>query len=145
MRPHSLAEVAALTVKGDSFDRALANFLDEFYSAPTATALAASPELLAPHFGELGRVEDAYLAATAEELARRFNPNSEAEFVAQTSQSAVSRVSKPADGESFCALRRTRVQPTWKSAIQQVGKPALRADSGPTSEFGLSCAFQNSI
>ena len=29
--------------------------------------------LLAPQFGELGAVQDAYLAATAEELARRFN------------------------------------------------------------------------
>ena len=39
--------------------------------------------------------------------------------VAQTSKSAVSRVSKPGNGNA--------VEPTWKSAIQQVGKPALRS------------------
>jgi hypothetical protein len=55
---------------GDSFDRCLANFLDEFYAQPTAAALVADPVLLAPKYGDLGRVRDAYLAATAEELAR---------------------------------------------------------------------------
>lgn len=70
MRPKTLAEVAQLTAKGDSFDRCLANFLDEFYSAPNAAALSPKPRLLAPKFGEPGRVQDAYLAATAEELAR---------------------------------------------------------------------------
>lgn len=73
MRPKTLAEVACLTVAGDSFDRCLANFLDEFYGEPTAVALADVPPLLAPAGGDLGRVQDAYLAATAEELARRFN------------------------------------------------------------------------
>ncbi|MBI5772923.1 MAG: hypothetical protein HZA89_04155 [Verrucomicrobia bacterium] len=70
MRPKTLAEVAQLTLDGDSFDRCLANFLDEFYAAPGAEALAGTPALLAPNLGELGRVQDAYLAATAEELAR---------------------------------------------------------------------------
>ena len=70
MRPKTLAEVAQLTIDGDSFDRCLANFLDEFYATPNETALAAQPVLLAPIFGEPGRVQDAYLAATAEELAR---------------------------------------------------------------------------
>ena len=73
MRPKSLAEIAALAARGDSFDRCLANFLDEFYAAPNADALSATPDLLAPHFGDTGRVQDAYLAATAEELARRFS------------------------------------------------------------------------
>ena len=71
MRPGTLAEVAALAARGDSFDRCLANFLDEFYAAPDAAALAAAPALLAPQFGDTGRVQDAYLAA--EELARRFS------------------------------------------------------------------------
>ncbi|MFN0067979.1 MAG: hypothetical protein ACKVYV_10120 [Limisphaerales bacterium] len=71
MRPKSLAEVAALAARGDSFDRCLANFLDEFQAGPTAAALAGPPALLAPSFGELGLIQDAYLAATAEELARR--------------------------------------------------------------------------
>ena len=71
MRPKNLAEVAALAAQGDSFDRCLANFLDEFYGAPDAAALAGTPALLAPQFGDTGRVQDAYLAATAEELARR--------------------------------------------------------------------------
>src|ERR1051325_971826 len=69
MRPKTLAEVAQLTLDGDSFDRCLANFLDEFYSVPNAKALAEAPALLAPVLGEIGRVQDAYLAATAEELA----------------------------------------------------------------------------
>lgn len=72
MRPKTLAEVAELAAQGDSFERCLANFLDEFYAAPNAAALAEAPTFLAPHFADLGRVEDAYLAATAEELARRF-------------------------------------------------------------------------
>lgn len=69
MRPETLAEVARLTAGGESFDRCLANFLDGFYGAPNAKALADSPPLLASDLGELGRVQDAYLAATAEELA----------------------------------------------------------------------------
>jgi hypothetical protein len=73
MRPKTLAEVSALAAQGDSFDRCLANFLDEFYAAPNAAALAIAPALLAPHLGEPGHVQDAYLAATAEELARRFD------------------------------------------------------------------------
>jgi hypothetical protein len=73
MRPKTLAEVAALAAQGDSFDRCLANFLDEFYAQPDPAALRATPALLAPQFGDTGRVQDAYLAATAEELARRFD------------------------------------------------------------------------
>jgi hypothetical protein len=70
MRPKTLAEVAELAASGDSFDRCLANFLDEFYAAPRAEALSPEPVLLFPTLGEPGRVQDAYLAATAEELAR---------------------------------------------------------------------------
>lgn len=69
MRPKTLAEVAQLTIDGDSFDRCLANFLDEFYAAPDATAFSPVPDLIAPKLGEPGRVQDAYLAATAELLA----------------------------------------------------------------------------
>jgi len=72
MRPQTLADVAELALRGDSFDRCLASFLDGFYSSPGQAALAPTPPLLAPRFGDLGRVQDAYLAATAEELARRF-------------------------------------------------------------------------
>src|SRR5581483_10320598 len=70
MRPKTLAEVAQLTLGGESFDRCLANFLDEFYVVPEANALASAPRLLTPELGEEGRVQDVYLAATAEELAR---------------------------------------------------------------------------
>ena len=70
MRPKTLAEVARLTLDGDSFDRCLANFLDDFYAAPNPEAFADTPPLLAPKLGETGRVQDAYLAATAEELVR---------------------------------------------------------------------------
>lgn len=70
MRPKTLAEVASQSIRGERFDHCLANFLDEFYSHPNAQALAESPPLLAFAFGEDGRIWDAYLAATAEELAR---------------------------------------------------------------------------
>jgi hypothetical protein len=73
MRPKTLAEVAAWAAQGEDFDRCLANFLDEFYARPSAAALAATPALLAPQYGDSGRVQDAYLAATAEELARRYD------------------------------------------------------------------------
>jgi hypothetical protein len=69
MRPKTLAEVARLASVGDAFDLCLANFLDEFRSAPTAAAWAAEPMPLAPLAGERGAVQDAYLAATAEHLA----------------------------------------------------------------------------
>ena len=72
MRPKTLAEVAALTAGGESFDRCLANFLDEFYGHPNSEAFAKAPELLAAA-NDSGRVQDAYLAATAEELCRVYN------------------------------------------------------------------------
>jgi hypothetical protein len=72
MSPQTLAEVARMAAAGDSFDRCLANFLDEFYAAPSAHALSEEPPELAAVFGEQGRVEDAYLAATAEELANKY-------------------------------------------------------------------------
>lgn len=76
MRPKSLAEVAALAAGGESFDRCLANFLDGFYAAPSAAALDEAPPLLALLDPETGLIRDAYLAATAEELARRMNLSS---------------------------------------------------------------------
>lgn len=68
MRPGTLAEVAELSAGGASFKVCLANFLDEFYAAPTAVALSTEPKLLAPVLGEPGLVQDAYLAAVAEHL-----------------------------------------------------------------------------
>ena len=52
-----MAEVAGLAAQGDSFDRSLATFLEEFYAAPNAVALAAAPALLGSQFGELGRIK----------------------------------------------------------------------------------------
>ncbi len=72
MRPQALAEVAALAAGGESFDRSLANFLDSFYASPRAEALAEEPRLLAVDDEDHRRIQDAWLAATAEELARRF-------------------------------------------------------------------------
>lgn len=69
MRPRTLAEVAQLTARGESFDHSLANFLDGFYAQPTESALSAEPGLLATIGGALGGIQDAYLAATAEQLA----------------------------------------------------------------------------
>lgn len=73
MRPKSLAEVARWVLEGEPFDPVLASFLDGFYSKPAQEALEEEPPLLGPKFGKLGRVQDAYLAATAEELARVYN------------------------------------------------------------------------
>ncbi len=50
-------------------------------------------------------------------------------LVAQTSKSAVSRVSKPAGRATLNDL------PIWKSAIQQVWKPALRCRSSWKGKF----------
>ena len=72
MRPATLAAVARLTLSGDSFDRALAGFLDEFYARPTAEALSETPPSLAFLDNDHGHVRDAYLAATAEELANAY-------------------------------------------------------------------------
>ena len=69
MRPGTLAEVAQFTVSGESFDLCIANFLDEFYAAPSAARLSTEPNLLAPMLADPGRVQDAYLAAVAEHLA----------------------------------------------------------------------------
>ena len=73
MRTATLAEIAARSAAGESFDYALADFLDGFYRKPAAVALAEEPALLAPDLGDPGRVRDAYLAAVAEELSRRFS------------------------------------------------------------------------
>ena len=73
MIPKTLAEVAELTARGESFDLCLRNFLDAFIAEPAAEALAPEPVRLADNLPELGRVEDAYLAATAEWLAWKFN------------------------------------------------------------------------
>jgi hypothetical protein len=73
VRPARLADVAEQVAQGDSFDLCLGNFLDAFYAAPRADALTQEPRSLAPRFADLGRVQDAYLAATAEELARQFD------------------------------------------------------------------------
>jgi len=73
MIPKTLAEVAAWAAEGDSFDLCLRNFLDGFYAKPNAAALQKEPVRLAetnPHFGQ---IEDAYLAATAEWLAWKFD------------------------------------------------------------------------
>ncbi|MEO6872191.1 MAG: hypothetical protein ABI233_08240, partial [Chthoniobacterales bacterium] len=73
MRPRTLATVAETARAGEPFDQSLANFLDQFYSAPQASALADPPALLASTFGDLGRIQDSYLAATADELSRQFH------------------------------------------------------------------------
>jgi hypothetical protein len=73
MIPKTLAEVADLAAHGESFDLCLRNFLDGFYAQPTVAALEAEPLTLVPKNPQYGAIEDAYLAATAEWLAWRFN------------------------------------------------------------------------
>jgi hypothetical protein len=73
MIPNTLAQVAELTAQGESFDFCLRNFLDGFYAQPNAGALETEPKRLASVVPPLGTVEDAYLAATAEWLAWKFD------------------------------------------------------------------------
>ena len=126
MRPKALAEVAALAARGDSFDRCLANFLDEFYGAPNAAALSDTPTLLAPQFGDLGGVQDAYLAATAEELARRFELPMPAWTVGEQRQ-----LHRPWFATSLAALR---------AVLLLESPPAFRARNLFVSENALSRA-----
>ncbi len=100
MRPKSLGEVARLALEGETFDYCLANFLDEFYASSNAQALTDVPELLAPRFGDIGRIQDAYLAATAEELARRFELPQPRWTVGETRQ-----LHRPWFASSLAALR----------------------------------------
>jgi hypothetical protein len=71
MRSSSLFNVAESTISGDSFGRCLANFLDDFYANPTAEAIHREPARLSGRI-EDGQIKDAYLAAVAEELARKY-------------------------------------------------------------------------
>jgi hypothetical protein len=73
MIPKTLAEVARLAANGASFDLALRNFLDGFYFHPSGESIEDEPEFLANRMPELGPVQDAYLAATAEWLAWKFD------------------------------------------------------------------------
>lgn len=72
MIPQTLADVARLALEGESFDFALRNFLDAFYARPDAASLMPEPPPLRDATPGIGAVEDAYLAATAEWLAMRF-------------------------------------------------------------------------
>ena len=71
MRPKTLAEVAQLTTNGDSFDRCLANFLDEFYADPRLERLIDEPPGRREILSDDG-LADAYVAAIAEHLARQY-------------------------------------------------------------------------
>lgn len=73
MIPKTLAQVAELTAQGESFDFCLRNFLDNFYAKPDAVALENEPLRLAETNPRFGKIEDAYLAATAEWLAWKFD------------------------------------------------------------------------
>ncbi|HNQ74661.1 MAG TPA: hypothetical protein PKN95_13805 [Verrucomicrobiota bacterium] len=73
MIPKTLAAVAQFAARDESFDLALRNFLDGFYARPTADAISDEPECLADKVPRLGAVKDAYLAATAEWLAWKYD------------------------------------------------------------------------
>jgi len=73
MIPKSLADVAVQTAQGESFDFCLRNFLDGFYAGPAEAALLDEPPSLAERNVRFGQIEDAYLAATAEWLAWKFD------------------------------------------------------------------------
>ncbi|MFN3408362.1 MAG: hypothetical protein ACK45B_05170 [Limisphaerales bacterium] len=71
MIPQTLADVARMTLAGEPFDFALRNFLDAFYARPDPAMLLPEPPPLRDAVPQLGAIEDAYLAATAEWLAMR--------------------------------------------------------------------------
>ena len=73
MIPKTLAEIAELTARGESFDLCLGNFLDNFFVEPLTAALTPEPIRLVDKVPQFGDIEDAYLAATAEWLAWKFN------------------------------------------------------------------------
>jgi hypothetical protein len=67
-RPTTLNEVAVRTSDGEPFDPLLREFLDTFYVADLsamAVAIAVAPREITP-------IHDAYLAAVAEHLARKY-------------------------------------------------------------------------
>jgi hypothetical protein len=68
-RPASLAEVAIRTKEAPiAFDGLISEFLDEFYLQPDARQAMIIDEPVS-----LGRFRDAWIAAVAEHLARRWN------------------------------------------------------------------------
>lgn len=69
-RPDTLFELASRVREGASFLRELADFLDEFRSAPTEAAFVREPILLSQHVNTPGW-QDVYLAAVAEHLCRQ--------------------------------------------------------------------------
>jgi len=67
--PHTLHEVSARASKGEqAFDPALREFLDHFYSNPTEREASLHAQPI-----PLDDLRDAYLGATAEHLARRYD------------------------------------------------------------------------
>lgn len=72
MIPHTLAEVAKQVTEGESFSFAHRNFLDGFYTRPSPDALAVEPPPLRNTVPD-GKMLDAYLAASAEELSRAYS------------------------------------------------------------------------
>lgn len=67
-RPATLKDVALRTLDGEPFDPLLREFLDAFYGADASTRTAALVGTPPP----IGPVHDAYLAAVAEHLARKY-------------------------------------------------------------------------
>ena len=124
MRPGTLKDVAELVSVGDSFEVCLANFLDGFYASPAAAAISPSPPVLSATQGEVGRVRDAYLAATAEELARKFLLP-----VPDWTGSADRALHKPWFASSLAALR---------AVLLVESPPAFRARNLFVSENALS-------
>ncbi|RPI28246.1 MAG: hypothetical protein EHM61_05835 [Acidobacteria bacterium] len=124
MRPRSLAEVARLTLGGQSFDLCLGNFLDEFYALPESGRLEEPPPLLSPPLGEPGRIQDAYLAAVAEELANRFRLS-----VPQWTSSASRALREPWFALPLASLR---------AVLILESPPAFRARNLFVSENALS-------
>ena len=73
-RPASLAEVARESSDETALSFHLRDFLDEFYAQPSPARLEEEPPLLADLLKDGGRA-DAYFAATADYLSRKYQFN----------------------------------------------------------------------
>jgi len=72
LRPKTLAEVAAISMNADTFDFAVAEFLDEFYAEPLTERLEEEPRSLKAVLNDDG-LADAYLAGIADHLSRQYD------------------------------------------------------------------------
>ncbi len=129
-RPRSLRAVAERVQRGEQdFDPALREFLDCFHANPEdrAQAIAEPPPFLD------NDVRDAYLAAVAEHLARRYNIDVPA--WSETRGLALQRPFFAGGLESLKAVLTVESPTAFRRRMLFVSKDALSRPRTPTSEL----------